>query len=1706
MGFLHGVLEAVKEDDAVKTYDKYMDRKLNTVLEEVNKNIGSGRNGLAASVGAVRGWLEGYEGVLTTNTKNLRNAYITLRDFNFLKISDALSSLKKLRGDDIAKVADIIDRCITEAGNLSKDFTLAKVAYTKLDTSLRNRLRDTARRLEVEVARFVAAASNSELKAVVHLTGRELEVLQSTVNSHAKGCLHIMESKMNEEFNEKITQKIAGINDELKQHIIMLDRWIAAAQNVVEQAIKKCDEILGKIKENDENTLQTTEIGKAVEKLKGEAIKLLSSATEAKRSVQSLVPAALKKVEEMDTAVEYGLFQIKEQLMTGLYKYVSAYVAEVQRQVGLIKGKRGGDDGKGIEGIKKKVQGYMNQYKTFESLVQHWINDILTDNGIVKESLGTYVSKSGQHRFNPDDITNRNGFHLTNSNKVAAAIKEQLTLLGIEMGNAGIEDDGEDNIQNNIMAVHNCVTGFVMHLNAKLDKGKPLSGDRDRFVESIATAIEKAVVVGGDGAAFRSHLKPVVTNVLAALYTKTNQILTELESLVGVEHEVKIGDNLDDALGVSNNLVEGFTEAIKNPSETSSATFFNPYDAGSTIKLKDNILKTISEALIKQIGKENNHGRVNLEGVSNFALYRTSVTVPTDGKLTGIKDKKEGTLPEAIGDIKTEVEKALQNVQPHPSVGAIREVKDATFTDQYNIVKRELQDLTKLVDEKNDSLISGENGKIGVKTLLRDIKRGLGNKRVWYFFPKGLTEIKERIHHLQNTALTELLTNADNFYNDVMQKLTGEAIDSIKAFVNKEIHRSTTTMREKAQHHYHNKISSLFHETKSRVTKYIIEMETMIDKDLQSGVKGLMRKLRMHLENDIQTKVISGNKISDVYKNIAAFSTKLHPLLSALLTYTNADLKKIDPNFTKLAKFAKPLEMPFAILADVAHFSSAFANTLSTLSSLSSALDPQALPDAGRPVLKALKQGMLGFVEELGKGYVSRYSMETFKEGLTDKKDTLTDYGRKCAKVCLSIVPIVTNSLSELKENLDDEDGKWKKYKIYNSDKSHHSLHRLFFRDNGYDIDLPVEAKHGELNHKDTILGEIILNKLNDPTYKLFATSKQPLGDQELTVDLVNEHGILEDLFDCLKKYFAVCHLGAPSKKHPCSVNEMLCWLTGLPHNGVYEKLKGYIHSVFMVPKKDNPSEKIYMPIDASPSPITEPSMVEVIGQVCAKSYALLTTFVGTGDEATYYACEFPNNSLGLQYPSNPADCLDTLLDILRRIFPPLKFLFMQCGQPASENGWLKCVYGKSVASSKWPCKEHSKGKARCEAKCQPTCGPTCQPNCRPTSPLQSYLSDSLTGHLPHALTSIGCRAECNTCPKGKPGMPCITPLGFRGFSGSTKTGSYLSSVIGEFLDIANIHTLFGLSPTTPKTLPEHFDFVSCLVRGWHNDKKYHKVGVQKAFEDSAGSLSIKLYNQPHELTDALRNAYSEPRPAQLNQVRMPPHAALSSLWLITPNDLSLKAYCAPYMSPLCGNAYGCLPFKHSNTYLSWAIYLPWTFWDLLNNLYNSFCSINCQDWGCRGCLRGDKCKMGAHGSIHETTKKSNCQCSSIVDCKGVAPTLYQYGFVFGEASTLNDKQSPKKCSDFCSQLKNVLKSKYFEKLFEECDNFLWTIRTPFSYLVLSLWLLSLLYLLHIMVIRLDLLHIKSHLHSPSSHRIAAQSLLAAGRVNKLNRVFYLQP
>ncbi|GIX61254.1 extracellular matrix-binding ebh [Babesia caballi] len=198
----------------------------------------------------------------------------------------------------------------------------------------------------------------------------------------------------------------------------------------------------------------------------------------------------------------------------------------------------------------------------------------------------------------------------------------------------------------------------------------------------------------------------------------------------------------------------------------------------------------------------------------------------------------------------------------------------------------------------------------------------------------------------------------------------------------------------------------------------------------------------------------------------------------------------------------------------------------------------------------------------------------------------------------------------------------------------------------------------------------------------------------------------------------------------------------------------------------------------------------------------------------------------------------------------------------------------------------------------------------------------------------------------------------------------------------------------------------------------------------------------------------------------------------------------------------------YAPVYLSWVSYLVDDLETGLQELFDVFKGLNCS-----GCT---KCVPGSHGSSKDSP------CPSIVDCDGVLPLLYRHGFQFYDARWLKGMKSENKngqwewtqndhlkrtCNKFSSQVQSVL-SPYapLATLLESIDSFLYMFRFYFFYNLSSFWLCSLAILLYFIFYGIDVLHVKSHVHLPSSHTVPPIGLLTTGKAPALTKLTYYMP
>ncbi|GBE62616.1 ribosome binding protein [Babesia ovata] len=186
------------------------------------------------------------------------------------------------------------------------------------------------------------------------------------------------------------------------------------------------------------------------------------------------------------------------------------------------------------------------------------------------------------------------------------------------------------------------------------------------------------------------------------------------------------------------------------------------------------------------------------------------------------------------------------------------------------------------------------------------------------------------------------------------------------------------------------------------------------------------------------------------------------------------------------------------------------------------------------------------------------------------------------------------------------------------------------------------------------------------------------------------------------------------------------------------------------------------------------------------------------------------------------------------------------------------------------------------------------------------------------------------------------------------------------------------------------------------------------------------------------------------------------------PNTLSTlvgcdidNSNCPQLMKTITYRAYTLYSPDFVHDYLSWTAYLAERLRESLLRLHYDLENLQCHD---------DK-------SLHQSTK--------------ALPLLYYHGFT----PPYGMLQPPLSCSKVIAKLKQVVAGKPIASLMTCMDTFLWHIRAPFLYTIITLWLTATLYILHSLLYRMDVLRIRSHLLTTrASHLVDVKALLAGSR------------
>ncbi|GBE62603.1 Ribosome-binding protein 1 [Babesia ovata] len=175
------------------------------------------------------------------------------------------------------------------------------------------------------------------------------------------------------------------------------------------------------------------------------------------------------------------------------------------------------------------------------------------------------------------------------------------------------------------------------------------------------------------------------------------------------------------------------------------------------------------------------------------------------------------------------------------------------------------------------------------------------------------------------------------------------------------------------------------------------------------------------------------------------------------------------------------------------------------------------------------------------------------------------------------------------------------------------------------------------------------------------------------------------------------------------------------------------------------------------------------------------------------------------------------------------------------------------------------------------------------------------------------------------------------------------------------------------------------------------------------------------------------------------------------------NAQCPQLLSPITYRAYALYSSSFAHHYLSWAVYLADRLWDSLLKLHCDFEKLQC----------------------HDSRAKPLHQCPEAL------PLLYTHGFTPPDGTL----QSSLTCSKVIAKLEAVANGQPIANLMTCMDAFLYRIRAPFLYTLLTLWSVAMIFLSHTTLYRMHVLRIRSHLLTTrASHLIDVKALLAGSR------------
>ncbi|GBE59975.1 hypothetical protein, conserved [Babesia ovata] len=1074
------------------------------------------------------------------------DGYITVKDG---KLNNVLAGLQKSIGQGSGALSKQItemrtDRLTHELGAASKDLTtqldkwkkslsnistalnnIEKQNVNVLDTALKTQLAHKIEPLKASLKVLLGSAENGTFEGQVRRVDETLLWQKKRVDMEIKGMSEGLKRHLEYEFGN-VDQKIIRLETTKRQHFERVKESLHGDQGL----LKKFDYYY------KPNTVGQFEF------IRDELEKYVKN--NGGTMFLTNLKAVQLNVSQLAKNVKTGMFKLRNDLENEIKTYLNKYVQEVKSRVNEIKsgvGKEREDNNgndrsvcrnweklkdeivklvngifgagenktSGLNQIITGVQLYATEFKSnFERTATSIVEKII-NSGAVQRCLRSSISHS---RGNSNDGLQGQDVRVVLP-QMTLRIKGQITgelhsIIRKPEPNAEIKTTG---------TVDEMLISIKDYLNAVAKNVEQKINEAEASVKSLDSAILGKK--GPNPAIGQLFLKHACTTLLTAVSEWATEMAKEIgnfidkSSIKNLKEAVnkyqifrpifgnpgQPGNRITEALNAVKEKIEKLHNNLTTAASPSSTTDTPKFDPADPANPEDNLEDKIKGILNKEMGT-NGFATSNIDLSNKMQSFHAAEQALQSAVATTLADLTElKRIPDYIEKRK----------------------KDAT--EKMDELKQKIEDIAQDIDKVDDFL----------QTAIDAMRRTLSD---------ASTNANIALDNLQSQLLAITADAFDEVTRQVKQLFANQHVADLKS------------------------LQSLVQTQKT-------EIERIIRLDKFSGVKGLLKQLK----DDIRRKSNNDNKLvalkdASNHNDFKTFVEKMHAYFDLIYDYVKYQMeeyvKKQSPLETsdaidKLVRVKQKLDKTLEGLTTSNHFDYTFKTNVDALNGALNYFAPSKFGGPCTVLLDVVKEGVQALAGQLGKAYVNTYSGLNFTESLlADKNDsaspthgtdanqkTLTDYGEHCSKACLTILNTIYHDISKLKYRCENY---WKTEKISETNGDKDNPLGLFLQRCGFVIAKKQDSKDGESQCITSVTGGQIHKKLVSSSVSATSSSNsRPVI------------GTIEDIFTYLTTYNKIGHIASfAAKRHPCSVNEMLCWLTGLPHNGAFSELDKHLENL----------------------------------------------------------------------------------------------------------------------------------------------------------------------------------------------------------------------------------------------------------------------------------------------------------------------------------------------------------------------------------------------------------------------------------------------------------------------------------------------------------------------------------------------------------------